>query len=192
MLDPITLALLGVLAYRTYHGKGRLAEMLGKSAAPDREGGGGTAGEPNALAGMMGSLGPAAGALSTGLSDLLKDFQEKGLGETINSWVNKGPNQPMSVAKVEQALGPEKIEWLMKETGLTREKLLAGLSRELPDAVDKLTPEGRLPTEKEVVATAQAMTPGQTEQSAAGSMSGPTSSTDSTSRVTEKWVESKG
>jgi uncharacterized protein YidB (DUF937 family) len=46
-------------------------------------------------------------------------------------------------------LGRDKIAWLIRETGLAREELLAGLSRELPQVVDKLTPEGRLPTEQE-------------------------------------------
>ena len=33
---------------------------------------------------------------------------------------------------------------------MSREELLKELSRELPEAVDKLTPEGRIPTEQEV------------------------------------------
>jgi uncharacterized protein YidB (DUF937 family) len=36
---------------------------------------------------------------------------------------------------------------LSQQTGLSREEILARLSRELPDAVDKYTPEGRLPSE---------------------------------------------
>ena len=46
-------------------------------------------------------------------------------------------------------LGSEKIEWLMKQTGMSRDELIAGLSRELPTVVDQLTPEGRLPTPQE-------------------------------------------
>jgi uncharacterized protein YidB (DUF937 family) len=55
----------------------------------------------------------------------------------------------MSASQLEQALGPQKIEWLMKETGLSKSELLEGLSRELPATVDQLTPEGRLPTQQE-------------------------------------------
>jgi uncharacterized protein YidB (DUF937 family) len=47
------------------------------------------------------------------------------------------------------ALGPEKISWLMQQTGMSREELLAGLSRELPRVVDRLTPDGRIPTHEE-------------------------------------------
>jgi uncharacterized protein YidB (DUF937 family) len=55
----------------------------------------------------------------------------------------------VSPSELEQALGPDKLAWLIQQTGLSREELLAGLSRELPKAVDQLTPDGRLPTEQE-------------------------------------------
>jgi uncharacterized protein YidB (DUF937 family) len=143
-MSPLTMALLGVLAYRTFHGKGRLAEMLGrKPGQPNLDGG---------LGGLLGGLvggGAAGGILSGGLGDLLKQFQQAGQGDKAQSWVAKGPNKPLSPSELEQALGPEKIAWLMQETGMSREELLAGLSRELPEAVDKLTPDGRVPNEQE-------------------------------------------
>jgi uncharacterized protein YidB (DUF937 family) len=67
----------------------------------------------------------------------------------MKSWIEPGTNKPLSSAQLEQALGPQKIEWLMKETGLSKAELLESLSRELPATVDQLTPEGRLPTEQE-------------------------------------------
>ena len=45
---------------------------------------------------------------------------------------------------------PEQIDFLTARTGLSREELLAGLSEQLPKAVDHLTPEGRLPTPEEM------------------------------------------
>jgi uncharacterized protein YidB (DUF937 family) len=47
-------------------------------------------------------------------------------------------------------LGEERIQWLMEQTGMPKDQLLAGLSQELPNAVDELTPEGRLPTDSEL------------------------------------------
>jgi uncharacterized protein YidB (DUF937 family) len=143
-MSPITMALLGLLAYRTFQGKGRLADMLGRTSGTANPGGG--------LGGLLGGLlggGAAGGILSGGLGDLLKQFQQGGQGDRAESWVAKGPNKPLSPSELEQALGPEKIAWLMEETGLSRDELLAGLSRELPEVVDKLTPDGRLPTEQE-------------------------------------------
>jgi uncharacterized protein YidB (DUF937 family) len=146
-MSPIILALLGLLAYRTFQGKGRPADMPGRTPAgsdPPATGGG--------LADLLGGLigGGAAGSiLSGGLGDLIKQFQQNGQGDKADSWVAKGPNKPLSSTELEQALGQERIDWLTQQTGMSREELLEGLSRELPDAVDKLTPEGRLPTKQE-------------------------------------------
>jgi len=156
-MSPITMALLGVLAYRTLKGKGRLADMLGTGQPAGANPMGGNAGAPapaagGGLGGMLGGLlggGAAGGLLSGGLQDLLKQFQTHGQGDAAKSWVEKGSNQPISPAQLEQALGEERITWLMQETGMPRQELLAGLSRELPAAVDKLTPDGRVPTEQE-------------------------------------------
>jgi uncharacterized protein YidB (DUF937 family) len=141
---------------RTSEGGG-LADVLGGLL------GGGTAaggsGERKAetsggsgLGGLLGGLlggSAAGGALSRGLQDLLKQFEKNGQGDKAESWVGSGPNKPVSSSELEQALGPERIAWLMRETGMSREELLAGLSRDLPKAVDALTPQGRLPTEQE-------------------------------------------
>ncbi len=63
--------------------------------------------------------------------------------------MSSGPNQPISSAELERSLGGERIEWLMGQTGMTKDQLLAGLAASLPDAIDKLTPDGRVPTEEE-------------------------------------------
>ena len=150
-MSPLTMALLGILAYRTVQGKGRLAEMLGRSApgqspslasAP-------TGGIGGLLSSFLGGAGSSGGILSGGRGDLLRQFQQNGMGEKARSWIGTGPNQPIGPSEVEKALGPDKIDWLVRETGMPREELLAGLSRELPETVDKLTPHGRIPTERE-------------------------------------------
>ena len=61
------------------------------------------------------------------------------------SWVAKGPNEPITPDHTENALGPDLIDMLTKQTGLSRQELLSRLSKVLPEAVDKLTPDGRLP-----------------------------------------------
>jgi uncharacterized protein YidB (DUF937 family) len=139
-MSPITMALLGVLAYRTFKGKGRLADMLGGS-----QGGAGGGGLLSGLGGLLGG-GAAGGVLSGGLSDLLKQFEQSGQGEKAKSWISTEPNQRVEPQELEQALGSERVQWLMEQTGMSKEELLAGLSRELPEAVDKLTPDGRIPT----------------------------------------------
>ena len=76
-------------------------------------------------------------------------FKQSGHAETADSWVKTGPNQPIGSDHLEQALGPDVIGTLTERTGLSREELLARLTRELPGAVDKFTPQGRLPDEHE-------------------------------------------
>ena len=142
-MDPITLALVGLLAYRTYQGQGKLAEWIGHQGPNAASG---AAPGPN-LPPLLEKVGAAP--VAQGLADLLKDFQTKGLGETAKSWIDQGPNKPIAAPDLERALGAQKIEWLMKQTGMSKEALLEGLSRELPTAVDQLTPDGRLPTEAE-------------------------------------------
>jgi uncharacterized protein YidB (DUF937 family) len=101
---------------------------------------------------MLGKLGgtlagaSAGGLLSGGLGELIDRFKQSGQSETADSWVKTGPNKPISPPQIEQAVGADVLNTLSQQTGLSREELLARLSRELPDAVDKYTPEGKLPT----------------------------------------------
>ena len=66
------------------------------------------------------------------------------------SWVGPGPNKEVAPNQLEQAIGPDVLATLSQQTGLSREEILARLSRELPQAVDKYTPEGRLPTQQDL------------------------------------------
>jgi len=147
-MSPLTIGLLGLLAYRTFNGKGRLADMLGRTPEDRVDTSRPTTGGGR-LDGLLGG-GAAGGILSGGLGDLITSLQQGGQGDKADSWVATGPNKPIAPPDLAKALGSEKIDWLMRETGMSRDELLAGLSRELPETVDKLTPEGRLPNELEV------------------------------------------
>ena len=84
------------------------------------------------------------------MNDLLKQFQQNGHSDTANSWVGTGSNKAISPNDLASALGADKIDALTTQSGMSRGDLLQGLSRYLPQVVDRLTPEGRLPTEQEV------------------------------------------
>ena len=104
------------------------------------------------LPGGLGELlgGAAAGtAISGGIGALIKEFQQGGLGQAAQSWIGTGPNQRIASNDLERALGSDTLNALSKQTGVAREDLLAGLSQHLPDLIDRLTPNGRLPTEAE-------------------------------------------
>ena len=148
---PSMTALLGMLAVAGYQNKDKIAEMLGglgqtKPGEPGQAGLGGLLGQ---LSSSLGGAG-AGGFLSGGLNELIERFKQSGQAEAAELWVGTGPNKPCPPSQLEQAIGPEVLETLSKQTGLSREELLARLSRELPEAVDKYTPQGRLPTEAEL------------------------------------------
>jgi uncharacterized protein YidB (DUF937 family) len=80
-----------------------------------------------------------------GVSGIVNQLQQQGLGATVNSWIGTGPNQPISADQVHQAFGPEVIRELAAKTGMTPEELAQKLSQVLPQVVDKLTPNGSVP-----------------------------------------------
>jgi uncharacterized protein YidB (DUF937 family) len=100
------------------------------------------------LKGGLGGLlaGGAAGSiLSGGLGSLLEQFQQNGQGKAANSWVSRGPNEDISESDLAKSIGSDDIDALTRHTGLSRDELLSGLRRELPGAVDEMTPDGRVP-----------------------------------------------
>lgn len=143
---PSMTALLGLLAIAGYQNRDKIAEMLrGTQGAPGSPGQAGLGGLLGQLSGSLGT-GGVGGLLSGGLNELVDRFKQSGNADTVDSWVGTGPNKQIAPSQLEQAIGPDVLETLSKQTGLSREELLARLSRELPDAVDKYTPQGRLPT----------------------------------------------
>ena len=87
-----------------------------------------------------------------GLGDLLKQFQQNGLEDVMTSWLGTGQNQPISPRQLHQALGQDTVDDLSEQTGLPHDDLLAQLSKILPGVVDKLTPNGQLPSESDLLA----------------------------------------
>jgi uncharacterized protein YidB (DUF937 family) len=155
-MSPLTMALLGLLAYKaikSFSGGQPSAAPARPSApagtntgAPGTGTGAGNLGD--LLKGVLGG-GAAGSALSGGLNDLLKQLQQNGQGDAANSWVGTGQNKAIAPKDLANALGADRINALMAYSGMSREDMLSGLSKHLPNVVDKLTPEGRLPTEAE-------------------------------------------
>ena len=125
--NPLMLALLALL------GSGALFGGGDREAAPTKTGG---------------QCGPAdeGGGLLEGLGGLLDSFRQSGLGKPIDSWIGTGPNEPVSPGQLGNALGPNIIKTLAERSGISEEELLKQLTQVLPGVVDKLTPNGRLPS----------------------------------------------
>lgn len=90
------------------------------------------------------------GGLLAGLGGLLNKLAQGGLGNATDSWVGSGQNQPVPPNKLGSALGPDVIKSLAQRSGLSEEELTQQLSQVLPGLVDKMTPNGRLPTAEEL------------------------------------------
>ena len=144
---PSLTALLGLLAIAGYQNRDKLAELLKGAGGGSQPGSGGQqpgmGGLLGNLGGMLGGAG-VGGLLNGGIGELLERFNQNGQGDTAKSWVDKGPNKEVSPPQLKQAIGPDVLAELERQTGLSQDELLARLSRELPTAVDKYTPDGRL------------------------------------------------
>jgi uncharacterized protein YidB (DUF937 family) len=145
-MSPITMAILALLAYKG------IKHLGGGGNAQTAPAGAGSGGLGDLLKGGLGGLlagGAAGSVLSGGLGGLLKQLQQNGQGDTANSWVGKGPNQNISESDLAKSIGLDDIDTMARHTGVSREEMLSGLSRELPGAIDELTPDGRVPTADE-------------------------------------------
>jgi uncharacterized protein YidB (DUF937 family) len=91
-----------------------------------------------------------AGGLLGGLGGLIDKFKNAGHGQVVDSWVGKGPNQPVTPAQVQQSLGNQTISDLARQAGMSEDDLMAQLAQVMPDLVDRLTPQGRMPTAQEI------------------------------------------
>jgi len=168
-MSPITMALLGLLAYKAVKSfsqpaagqpmpppggnpnvshPGGLGDLLGGlfggAGGPAPGGLGGLGGLGNVLAGAG-----AGTVLSNGLGNLIRDMQNSGNGPAAQSWVGNGPNQEIPPGKLADALGSDTLDALSRQTGMQRDDLLNGLSQYLPSFVDHLTPQRKVPTSEE-------------------------------------------
>ncbi len=159
-MSPMTMAILALLAWKAVKHFGgsqpgaapqrrRRPQIAGqRRREPARRVGsvlGGGGGLGDVLKGGLGGLlagGAAGSVLSGGLGDLLKQFQQKGQGDTANSWVGNGPNKQIAPGDLASALGADQIDSLASQSGLSRDELLKGLSQYLPDVINHLTPDG--------------------------------------------------
>lgn len=140
-------------------GDGGLGDILGQILGggrgfPGQRAVGGTSDPLSDLlqsAGIGGLGGLLAGGATGGvLGDILKQFDQSGQGEAARSWVSQGDNVPVTPKDIEKTFGSDIIGQIADQFGLDKTELLKGLSEALPQVVDQLTPDGRLPTAQEL------------------------------------------
>ncbi len=133
---PSLTALLGLVAVAGYQNRDKISEFVkglaGGAAAPAPAGA-----APTAIPGGIGGA----------LGGLLDQFTKNGHGDVAGSWIGTGQNAGVSGGQLSQALGPDIVTMLAKQTGMSPEDLLARLAQTLPQVVDALTPQGKIPPE---------------------------------------------
>ncbi len=144
------IALLGLLAVAGYQHRDKLGELLNGAGGQNRDPNS-PQGQQGGLGDILGNLGGALGGLAGGsglgggLGDLVDSFRQSGRTDKIDSWVGTGANAPVEQRDLEDVLGEDTLAELTEKTGLSRAELLERLSATLPDAVNQMTPDGRLP-----------------------------------------------
>ncbi len=79
-----------------------------------------------------------------GLSGLVQQFHDKGLGSLVSSWVGTGQNLPISADQLQHVLGSDQIKELAAKAGISPETASSHLSQLLPMLIDHLTPNGQV------------------------------------------------
>lgn len=81
-----------------------------------------------------------------GIQGVVGEFEKTGYGQQVTSWVSTGPNLAINAEQIQHALGSEKVKELAAKFGIPVDKVSDLLAQHLPTAIDKATPEGKLPT----------------------------------------------
>lgn len=97
---------------------------------------------PNDLSDILTQIFGGGGAQK--LPDVVKQFEEKGMRDQVDSWVRTGPNKPIDRRQVEDAFGERELEGLARSKGIDRDQLAEVLAKYIPRIIDELTPTGQL------------------------------------------------
>ena len=97
--------------------------------------------------GMAGQGMGGMGGMGSGLGGLVSQFENAGLGHLAQSWIGNGPNQPVSPQQLQDVFGQDQVQGMANQAGMDQGSFLSQLCQHLPNAVNGMTPNGRLPDE---------------------------------------------
>lgn len=100
------------------------------------------------LAALFGLIADPKGG---GFAGLIEKFRSAGLGSTVDSWITRGDNAPLSNEQLESALGNETIGNFASQTGVDPGTATSALAWMIPSVVDTLTPDGEVPDESSLL-----------------------------------------
>lgn len=81
-----------------------------------------------------------------GLAGIVDMFKKQGLAQEADSWVGTGANLPLTPEQLKQVLGGAGgLGAIAGKLGLSEDEAGSGLAQTLPELINQLTPEGRVP-----------------------------------------------
>jgi len=92
-----------------------------------------------------GQSGTSAGGAAGGLDALIQQFQQAGMGSQMNSWISTGQNLPISPDQLTQIFGRGQMQQMASGSGMNVDEMSGGLANMLPQLIDHLTPNGKVP-----------------------------------------------
>ncbi len=92
-----------------------------------------------------------------GLSGLVQQFHDKGLGDVVSSWVGNGQNLPISAEQIQSVLNNEHVKAFAARAGISPEVASAKIAELLPTIVNQLTPNGQVPEQSGLLQTGLSM-----------------------------------
>ena len=82
--------------------------------------------------------------LPGGLNALLDQLRRSGYESQVNSWLGRGPNEPITADDLQKVLDNEQVRQMAGKLGIPVDQLFPTLAKALPEAVDRHSPDGTL------------------------------------------------
>jgi uncharacterized protein YidB (DUF937 family) len=126
---------------------GLLDQVLGQVLQSQQTGTAASSGIGGVLMNLLGGGGNRTAGAGGGLGGLLSSFEQAGLGHIAQSWIDNGPNQPVSAQQLQTVFGDDQVQTMASQAGMAPHDFLSQLSQHLPRVVDGMTPNGQIPDE---------------------------------------------
>ncbi len=92
-----------------------------------------------------------------GIEGLVKQFNSAGLSDLIQSWIGTGSNLPINAEQIVQVFSSPVINELATKINMNTAEASDMAAHYLPKLVDKLTPEGVIPKELDLMSAGMDM-----------------------------------
>ena len=101
---------------------------------------------PGDLSDILGQI--FGGGSAQNLPDVVKQFEEKGMREQVESWIGTGANKPVDRRQIEDVFGQRELERMAEAKKIDRDRLAEVLAKYIPHIINELTPGGQMPSRR--------------------------------------------